>query len=298
MKEMLHRIGLFVFAGLVFLTSFACQGNGGAEVRAITPRVELNKPQAPIGSPVEATYRFQLGPDFQPLDKDYTVFVHFLDSHDELLFTDDHEPAERTSTWQPGSTIEYGRTVFVPLYPYLGTATIEMGLYLPETGERLPLSGTDTGQLAYNVGQLTLLDQKENIFLVYKEGWHPLESSAENPALEWQWTKQEAVCSFKNPKVDSLLYLEADTNVEAFSEPLMVSVFVGDTELTQITVESRDPFLSKIPIPAAALGTEDWVDLRIVNNQSFVPSEIGMGGDPRQLGLRVYHLYIDPQPGT
>ena len=298
MKDMQHRVGSFVLAGVVSLTAFACQGNGGAEVHAITPAVELNKPQAPIGSPVEATYRFTLGPDFQPLDKDYTVFVHFLDSHDELLFTDDHVPSPPTSVWQAGSTVEYGRTVFVPLYPYLGTATIEMGLYAPDTGERLALAGMDTGQLAYDVGQLTLLDQKENIFLVYKEGWHPLESSAENPALEWQWTKQEAVCSFKNPKVDSLLYLEADTNVEAFPDPLTVSIYVGDTELQQLTVEDRNPFLAKIPIPAAALGTEDWVDLRIVNSQSFVPSEIGMGADPRQLGLRVYHLYIDPQPGT
>ena len=98
--------------------------------------------------------------------------------------------------------------------------------------------------------------------------------------------------------MDSLLYLKADTNINAFAEPLQVSVFVGETELAKITVEDRFPFLAKIPIPAAALGAEDWVDLRIVNNQSFVPSEIGMGGDPRQLGLRVYHLYIDPQPGT
>ena len=298
MKEMLHRISLIVLAGLTSLTAVACQGNGGAEVQSISPAIELNKPQAPIGSPIEATYRFELGPDFESLDKDFTVFVHFLDSHDELLFTDDHQPPEPTSTWQQGSAIEYARTVFVPLYPYLGTATIEMGLYFSETGERLGLSGTDTGQMAYRVGQLTLLDQKENIFLVYKEGWHPLESSSENPALEWQWTKQEAVCSFKNPKVDSLLYLKADTNIEAFPEPLQVSVFVGETELTQITVDDRDPFLAKIPIPATALGAEDWVDLRIVNNQSFVPSELGMGNDPRQLGLRVYHLYIDPQPGT
>lgn len=298
MKEMRNRLSLIALAGLVSLTTMACQGNGGAEARSISPTIELNKPQAPIGSPIEATYRFELGSDFQALDKDYTVFVHFLDSHDELLFTDDHRPPEPTSGWQAGSTIEYGRTVFVPLYPYLGTATIEMGLYFPETGERLPLSGRDTGQLAYDVGQLTLLDQKENIFLVYKEGWHPLESSVENPALEWQWTKQEAVCSFKNPKVDSLLYLQADTNIEAFDEPLEIGIFVGETELAQITVEERDPFLRKIPIPATALGAEDWVDLRIVNNQSFVPSEIGLGADPRQLGLRVYHLYIDPQPGT
>ena len=65
-----------------------------------------------------------------------------------------------------------------------------MGLYLPDSGERLGLSN---GEQSYRVGQITLLDQKENIFLVYKEGWHQLESSTENPSIEWQWTKKEAV---------------------------------------------------------------------------------------------------------
>jgi hypothetical protein len=35
-----------------------------------------------------------------------------------------------------------------------------------------------------------------------------------------------------------------------------------------------------------------------VNDKAFVPAEIGMGDDPRELGLRVYHLYIDPETGT
>ena len=301
MKVFQQRVTQIVLAGIATLAAVSiqgCQGNGATDVTPVTPAVELNKPRAPIGSPIEVTYRFDVGSDFESFPQDYVAFVHFLDSHDELLFTDDHQPAEPTSSWKPGSTVQYSRTVFVPLYPYLGTATIAMGLYDPETGERVGLSGANTGQSAYQVGELTLLDQKENIFLVYKEGWHPLESSPENPAIEWQWTKQEAVCSFKNPKVDALLYLKADTNIEAFPEPLQVQILVGETELTQITVEDRSPFLVKIPIPATALGSEDWVDLKIVNNQSFVPSELGTGGDPRQLGLRVYHLYIDPQPGT
>ena len=115
---MLHRASLIVLALVVSLTGGACQGNAGREGQPIVPAIEFNKPQAPIGSPIEATYRFELGQDMSSLDKDYTVFVHFLDSHDELLFTDDHQPPQPTSNWQAGSTNEYSRTVFVPLYPY------------------------------------------------------------------------------------------------------------------------------------------------------------------------------------
>jgi hypothetical protein len=274
----------------------ACGGKTPSETRPITPSVEVNKPRAPIGSPIEITYRFDVGPDAEALSKDYTVFVHFLDSHDELLFIDDHLPPEPTSSWQAGSTVKYKRDLFIPLYPYLGTASIVSGLYIPETGDRLGLNGTDNGHLAYRVGQVQLLDQKENIFLVYKEGWHQFESDPADPSLEWQWTKKEAVCSFRNPKKESLLFLEAETTAEAFEEPLEVAILIGENEIAKFTLEDRE--LKKIPVPASALGDDDSVDLRIVNRESFVPAEKGLGNDVRELGLRVYHLYIDPLTGT
>jgi len=275
-----------------------CGGEKARESRPITPSVSFNKPRAPIGSPVEITYRFEVGPDAEPIEKDYNLFVHFLDSHDALLFTDDHQPPEPTSSWKAGATVEYKRTFFIPLYPYLGTAPVKVGLYVPETGERLGLAGPGDGNLAYQVAQIELLDQKENIFLVYKEGWHQLENQPENRNIEWQWTKKEAVCSFRNPKKDSVLFLEADTNVNATEGPKQVSIWIGQNQIDSFAIESRDPILKKIAIPAAALGTEDWVDLRIVNGQSFVPKAKGMGADDRELGLRVYHLYIESPTGT
>jgi hypothetical protein len=232
------------------------------------------------------------------MGKDYSLFVHFLDSHDALLFTDDHQPPEPTTSWKAGSTVEYKRTLFIPLYPYLGTASVKVGLYVPETGERLGLAGPGDGNQAYQVAQIELLDQKENIFLVYKEGWHQLENQPENRSVEWQWTKKEAVCSFRNPKRDSVLFLEADTNVNALEGPQQVAIWIGQNQIDSFPIEDRNQVLKKIPIPASALGEDDWVDLRIVNGQSFVPSAKGLGADDRELGLRVYHLYVESPTGT
>jgi len=277
---------------------FGCGGEKAGESRPITPSVSFNKPRAPIGSPVEITYRFEVGADAEPIAKNYNLFVHFLDSHEALLFTDDHEPPEPTTSWKAGSTVEYKRTLFIPLYPYLGTASVKAGLYIPETGERLGLAGPGDGNLAYQVAQIELLDQKENIFLVYKEGWHQLESQPENRNIEWQWTKKEAVCSFRNPKKDSVLFLEADTNVTATDGPQQVAIWIGQNQIDAFPIEDRNPILKKVAIPASALGEEDWVDLRIVNGQSFVPKAKGLGADDRELGLRVYHLYIESPTGT
>lgn len=286
-----------VAAALIFGLA-GCGSDTPSESRPIDVSIDTNKARAPIGSPIEIAYRFEIGADAAAIDKDYRVFVHFLDSHNALLFTDDHDPPQPTSGWKAGETLEYERTLFIPLYPYLGTASINVGLYIPETGERLGLNGNDDGNLSYQAGQIELLDQKENIFLVYKEGWHQLEYQEDNRSMEWQWTKQEAVCSFRNPKKESVLFLEADTNINAFEEPLEVAVMIGENEVAKFVVDERDAFLKKITIPASALGDEDWVDLRLVNNQSFVPSEKGLGDDGRELGLRVHHLYVDGQTGT
>ena len=48
-----------------------------------------------------------------------------------------------------------------------------------------------------------LLPQTENIFLIFKDGWHQTEVVAEGAQrTEWQWTKKEATLAFRNPKRD------------------------------------------------------------------------------------------------
>jgi hypothetical protein len=57
-------------------------------------------------------------------------------------------------------------------------------------------------------------------------------------------------------------------------------------------IENGEVFLRKIRVKAEDLGTEDWVDLKLAMNQSFVPKELQMNTDERVLGLLVYHLYV------
>ena len=40
---------------------------------------------------------------------------------------------------------------------------------------------------------MELLPQTENIFLVYKEGWHNPETHPENPSVERTWSKKDAL---------------------------------------------------------------------------------------------------------
>jgi hypothetical protein len=231
---------------------------------------------------------------------DYRVFVHFLDSEGDLMWTDDHTPVPPTTEWKPGQKISYSHTMFIPVYPYVGETRVRMGLYSPTDGRRLPLNGKEEGDREYEVGTLTLAPQSENVFLIYRDGWHPAESAPDQPAIEWQWTKKSAGLSFRNPKKDVVLLLEADGRPDLFSPPQQISIVVNDAVVNTFAMTDRNPVIRRIPISASHLGTGEMVDLKIESDRTFVPAEIpagqpGHGADRRELGIRVYHAFIAPR---
>ena len=147
-----------------------------------------------LGSPVDITYKFTMAAGAPSLGK-RRVFVHFLDADDELMWKDDHDPAPATADWKPGQVVEYTRTMFVPSYPYVGQAKIVTGLYTAGSNDRVKLSNEDRGDRSYKVVDFELLPQTENIFVIFKDGWHPAEVVTEGAGrTEWQWTKKGRRC--------------------------------------------------------------------------------------------------------
>ena len=271
----------------------ACGRRKTGEIQNITPAISFSRAKAPLGSAIEVTYTWTVDATAKKLPADYRAFVHFLDSHRVLLFEDDHAPIPPTSQWEPGKTYSYTRTKFIPIYPYVGDVEVRIGLAPQDgRGERLGLKGEDTGLREYKIGKMELLPQTENIFLVYKEGWHSPESSPQNPSLERTWTMQEALASFTNPKQDIIVYLEADTNFKAFDKPPVLTVSIGGKAGVTIPIQDSEVFLKRIRVKAADLGQDQWVDLKLTMNQSFVPKQRGINQDDRTLGLLVYNLFV------
>ena len=192
---------LFCVLGIVaFALAPACSRKTDEEPPVASVTVTMSRDRVAIGSPVKFTYKYEVAQGAK-IDGDYRVFVHVLDPDGEQLWVDDHEPSVPTSKWQPGQTVDYTRTVFVPNYPYIGEAQVRVGLY--SNDRRLRLSGSEVSRREYVVAKFQLLPQSENIFLIYKDGWHPAEVAADNPASEWQWTQKVATISFRNPKKDA-----------------------------------------------------------------------------------------------
>ena len=259
-----------------------------------TPAVTLNHLKAPLGSPIEITYSFAVAGQ-ATFDQTYRVMVHVVDADEELMWTDDHDPPVPTTEWKPGQRIEYTRTVFVPVYPYVGEASIQLGLYSTADQTRLPLEGEEVGKRAYKVGRLQLAPQTENVFTVFKDGWHPSEVAERNASVEWQWTKKEATLAFKNPKQDTLFYLDLDNPGGVFNEPQQVQVRLGDHIVDTFALTPGHEILRKMRLTGANLGSGDMAELRISVDRTFVPALISTASkDPRELGVRVFHAFVEP----
>ena len=280
---------------LTVLLLAACGRKEDTAPPVATPSVTLQRSVVAIGSPLEMKYRFTVNAQDRAFAEDYWVFVHFLDRDGELMWTDDHRPPTPTAQWKAGDTIEYARTMFIPKFLYTGPTTVEVGLFSPKTGQRLPLAGETRGQRSYQVAKFDLELQSANQFVVFKQGWHPTEVADDQIGTEWQWTKKEATLTFRNPRKDVLFYLELDRPAAPFPEPQQVEVRLGDQVADRFPLASHEHTLRKIPLTAAQLGTADTVEIRIVVDRTFIPSTIPAmnSRDPRELGVRVFRAYVE-----
>lgn len=277
------------------LALVGCQSSEPVAPGLATPSLTLSHSRAPAGSPVDITYKFVVenGARF---DQDYRVMAHVLDADEVMMWTDDHLPPIPTSQWKPGQTVEYTRTVFVPISPYIGDATIVVGLYSSTDQKRLALVGQDMGQRAYKVATINLQAQTENLFTVFKSGWHPAEVAPQNQSVEWQWTKKEATLAFKHPQKDAVLYLDLDSPGKALHGPQTVRVSLGGSVLDEFSLPPDQQILRKIALPASKMGSEAMSEVQISVDTTFVPSSVdGSSKDWRELGVRVFHAFIDPR---
>ncbi len=270
-------------------------GEGDSASPVATAALGLNRTRVPLGGPMEMTYRFTVAQDAPAFTDDYRVFVHFLDADGELMFSDDHVPAAPTTGWQPGQDITYTRRMIVPVYPYIGEVTITIGLYSPAMGDRLPLAGEALGQREYRVATMEMAPQSESGFLVFADGWYPVESVREDPDREWQWTTGTATISFRNPRADSKLHLEVDGRPEVFDVPQVLTLAIDGTVIDTLEMASDEPTYHTIPLTTSQLGDADAVSLTLTVDQTFVPSVVtgGANADDRELGIQVFYAFLE-----
>ena len=82
----------------------------------------------------------------EPMDVDYTVFVHLVDEVERVWAQHDGQPAggsHPTSSWQPGEEIADNHGLALPSDIPPGEYQIAVGLYDAATGQRLLVLSPD-----------------------------------------------------------------------------------------------------------------------------------------------------------
>lgn len=285
----LCRAAVLAASVAVLLAGTAACSKKDTRPPVATPSFSASKDRVALGAPVDFTYQFDV---IAPIKDDYRVLVHLVNPDGDTIWIDDHDPAIPTSQWKPGQKVQYTRQRFMPIVPFTGEATVRVGLYRAD--DRLPMQGADPVQTTYKVGTLQLLPQSENVFVIYKSGWHPPETNPDN-GREWQWTQKSGIVNFKNPRKDVTLYFESDARVDLFTPPQQVTLVVAGKPVKTFAADSAAPLLQRIPITAAQLGNDDMVELRVDLDRTFVPAQLPSlkSPDVRELGIRVYHLFVD-----
>jgi hypothetical protein len=186
--------------------------------------------------------------------------------------------------------------MFIPKFPYVGETRIEVGLFSPRSGNRVPMAGETRGQRSYKVAAFNLRLQTDNLFVVFKDGWHDTEVD-EGSGAEWQWSKKNATLSFRNPRRDTILYLQADQPVAVLPEPQNVEVRLGQSLVDSFTLHPGERVLRRVDLLAGQLGTSEASELALSVDKTFVPATVpGLkSSDSRELGIRVFRVFLQPK---
>ena len=96
----------------------------------------------------------------------------------------------------------------------------------------------------------------------------------------------------ENPKRDAILYLDADAPGSPYPAQ-QVQVTLGGQTIDAFELKPTDRMLRKITLPAAQMGSADMAEAHIVVDRTFVPQQVNGSNDPRVLGIRVFHVFID-----
>ncbi len=113
-------------------------------------------PEAPVQPgarvPLTLTWQAQVSPE-----SDYAIFVQLRDSSKAIWASADHQPYKGlvpTSIWPEGAVIQEVTWLDLPMDIPQGTYNLYVGLYHPETLERVPLLEDQSGENALVLGPL------------------------------------------------------------------------------------------------------------------------------------------------
>jgi hypothetical protein len=94
-----------------------------------------------------------------------------------------------------------------------------------------------------------------------------------------------------------VLYLHVDNPGTPFKEPQRIDVLVNGEPVETFDLPGDKEIVHQTSLSAAQLGTRDVIDVKIQVDKTYVPALLpaSKSRDSRELGIRVFHVFVEPR---
>lgn len=92
---------------------------------------DIDKTQIKQNSNFKITYYWK---SLKKTDRDYTIFVHFMNDSEQIVFQNDHQPQVSTSNWTVGQIFKETHSVHLPRDVNIGNYSFSLGFYINKKG--------------------------------------------------------------------------------------------------------------------------------------------------------------------
>lgn len=262
------------------------------DIQGISLEVSFSDEQLSDKLMTEMQLKWKTDSQFQKLNQDFHVFVHFWHD-DNLLFQEDYVPDVPTSTWEPDQEYIYSKKIYIPEFidefdpDFKGEEMLKLSVGFFSPYDR---SGGSKQELLSDKLKVVPppLDTPE---IIYESGWHDQEIDPDAYLQQWRWTEKEARCIIDNPNRDALLVIRGGVNRDAVENQKIIFK-INDLILDEFVAEESH-FEKTYNIKKEMLGEKDEFILTIAADKAFVPAQLlPNSSDERELGLQVSFIYF------
>jgi hypothetical protein len=287
---MLKKTSAIMLVLVLMGLSFSCKEK--AQVKGIELDVTFGDEQLSDHLITDMKLGWKTGVEFQKMNQDLKVFVHFWHKGN-LLFQEDYFPEPPTSQWEPEQEFVHTRRIYIPQFidefdpDFKGEETLRLAV-----GFFSPYDRSGASEQKVLEEKLVIvpppLDTPE---IIYEEGWYNLEINPEAFLKQWQWTAKEARCIIDNPHRDALLVIRGGVNLEVLDDQKVI--FKINNLILDEFIPEESHFEKSYNVKKEMLGEGEEFYLSIVTDKVFVPAEVmPQSNDKRELGIQVSFIYF------
>ena len=226
----------------------------------------------PAGSPLEITYKFVVArrevrrglPRLRPRGR-----------HRRRADVDRRsQSAGADPQWKPGQTVEYTRTIFVPVFPYVGDAAIQVGLHSTKDQRRVPLAGEDVGQqrLHASPGSSSCRRPRTCSPCSRTAGTRP--NRGQRSRARMAVDQEGGDARVQEPEEGRRASISIWTARAANCTDAAGTGQLGGQTVETFTLRPDERVLHKVKLPAALMGDGRLAELQIAVDKTFVPAVV------------------------